>query len=109
MLANNPKMLVQMTAGELVFQVREAVSEIMFEYMHHFEKQAAPTTQKTMTTKQVREMYGIHPKRLKYWRDTGQGPHYIKRGRLYYYEQAEMDRFMASGAVMTTGEIGNED
>ena len=26
MLANNPKMLVQMTAGELVFQVREAVS-----------------------------------------------------------------------------------
>lgn len=45
---------------------------------------------------------GLKPKTLAMMRSSGEGPEYIKRGRIFYFKE-ELDRWIAEGRKKSTG------
>ncbi len=53
--------------------------------------------------KDVEYEYGLTRKTLAYWRMEGMGPPFSNCGKLVYYEREELDKFIASTKIHTTG------
>ena len=46
---------------------------------------------------------GLKPKTLAMMRSSGEGPEYIKRGRIFYFREV-LDRWISEGRKKSTGE-----
>ncbi len=58
---------------------------------------------KLLSPKDVEYEYGLTRKTLAYWRMEGMGPPFSNCGKLVYYEREELDKFIASTKIHTTG------
>ena len=54
----------------------------------------APPLSKLLTETQVSMMLNISIHTLRYWRQCGDGPNYIKMGRLVRYHAAELESYV---------------
>ena len=89
--------IIVLTPDELIPIIVEAVRIAI----HDIKDNNA--NKKFMTAKNIEQEFGIHPKMLAYWRNEGIGPLYTSVGRRIYYERTDIENFLASGKVQTTG------
>lgn len=65
--------------------------------------QAAPKSKELLTGSEVEEEYGIKARNLEGWRARGMGPVYTTIGRRVYYKRGDIEAFIESGSVRTSG------
>jgi len=53
-----------------------------------------PLLPELLTETQVSTMFNIAVNTLRYWRQCGEGPNYIKMGRLVRYHAAELESYI---------------
>lgn len=55
---------------------------------------AMPLVPELLTERQVSAMFNVSINTLRYWRHCGDGPNYIKMGRLVRYHTAELEAYV---------------
>jgi len=57
-------------------------------------------------TKQTAELFGISNRTLESWRISGQGPAFIKMGKLVKYKQSDLDEYLSNQTRANTSSSG---
>ena len=57
-------------------------------------------------TKQTAELFGISHRTLESWLISGQGPAFIKMGKLVKYKQSDLDEFLLNQTRANTSSNG---
>ena len=57
-------------------------------------------------TKKTAELFGISHRTLESWRISGQGPAFIKMGKLVKYKQSDLDEFLLNQTRANTSSNG---
>ena len=65
--------------------------------------QATPRGKELLTGPEVEAEYGIKARNLEGWRARGMGPAYTSIGRRVYYKRGDIEAFIESGSVRTSG------
>lgn len=60
---------------------------------------------KFLTQSDVEAEYSISTKTLEDWRSNGKGPQYSKTGKRVYYQREDVESFMRSNVIRTTGRV----
>jgi len=55
---------------------------------------ATPRLPKLLTETQVSTIFNVSINTLRYWRHCGDGPNYIKMGKLVRYHEAELESYV---------------
>ena len=57
-------------------------------------------------TRQAAEFFGISHRTLESWRVSGQGPYFVKMGRLVKYKQSDLDEYLLNQTRANTSSNG---
>lgn len=58
-----------------------------------------------LSPRDIEREYGIPKRTLTYWRMEGMGPPFSNCGKLVYYERDDLEKFIASTKIQTTGYV----
>lgn len=73
--------------------------EEIIERLERIERALATSAAPYLDTRQAAELTGIGAHTLECWRRDGEGPPYVKLGRLVKYRRLDLDAFMESRIV----------
>lgn len=59
-----------------------------------------------LSTHQTAELFGISHRTLESWRISGQGPSFVKIGRLVKYKQSDLDEYLSNQTRANTSSNG---
>ena len=62
---------------------------------------------KLLTNQQAAELIGLKPATLDVWRNRGQGPRFVKVGRLVRYSEEEVVTWLHSQTRRSTSDTGS--
>ncbi|HKY96352.1 MAG TPA: helix-turn-helix domain-containing protein [Gemmatimonadaceae bacterium] len=65
-----------------------------------------PTT-KLLTTRELASMLGLKPRTVDTWRVTGEGPPFVRIGRVVRYRQSDIETFLAGQLRRSTSDPGD--
>ena len=55
-----------------------------------------------LSTSQLSDLLGVDPRSIERWRQTGDGPRYLKLGSLVRYDPGDVDTWLAERSAQST-------
>lgn len=88
-----------MSELELSGNVLDAIQAGVDKYMKPLADMAELKLRETLSSKEVEKLFGIPAETLRFWRNNGTGPTFLKLERRVLYRRADLEEWLNAGTI----------